>query len=156
WRLAILKQLGGDALAGRFRFMPLPRFDPNDAPTATWGGTMIGIRRGSPHKKEAWELIQRLYFDRQSVAARHAITGILPPIRTFWDDPLYHQPDPFFGGQKVDEELIRLADQIPPKYTTSATDFANLYLTQVLNRAVRYVEARGPKDRLEAACQQWL
>ena len=57
-------------------------------------------------------------FRISGVNARHEVTGILPPIRTFWNDAAYHKPDPYFGGQYVDEELIKLADQIPPKYTT--------------------------------------
>jgi arabinosaccharide transport system substrate-binding protein len=156
WRLALIKRLGGDTLASKLRFMPLPCFDPTDAPTATWGGTMIGILRSSTHKQEAWKLIEHLYFDRAGVNARHEVTGILPPIRTFWSDPVYHKPDPYFGGQHIDEELIKLADQIPPKYTTSANDLANLYLTQVLSKAVHFVEADGSGAGLEPACQRWL
>jgi arabinosaccharide transport system substrate-binding protein len=156
WRLAILKRFGGDALRGKLRFMALPRFDPADAPTATWGGTMIGILRASPRKAEAWKLIESLYFDRDAVAARHDVTGILPPIKSFWTDAAYHRPDAYFGGQRVDEKLIELAEQIPPRYVTPATDLAALYLTQVLAKAVHYVEAGGAVDGLEPSCQRWL
>jgi arabinooligosaccharide transport system substrate-binding protein len=156
WRLANLKRFGGEALRGRLRFMQLPRFDSTDPPTATWGGTMIGILRSSPNKEAAWRLIERLYFDRQSVEARHAVTGILPPITTFWDDPCFRQPDEYFGGQHVDEKLIELARLIPPRHVTPATNLAALYLMQVLHKATQYVEERGSGGGLEPACQAWL
>ena len=155
WRLGRFKQLGGEELRGKLRFMPLPRFDPTDAPTASWGGTMIAILRASPHKKEAWDLIEHLYFDRVGVEAQRQVTHILPPDKTMWDAPSYHQPDPYFGGQHVDELLIDMARQIPPHYVTPASNIASVYLQQVLHRANGYVKDHG-SDGLEAACQQWL
>jgi arabinosaccharide transport system substrate-binding protein len=155
WRMGLLKQFGGSAMKGKLRFMQLPRFDPADAPTASWGGTMIGILRSSKHKQEAWKLIEHLYFDRACVEARRSITQILPPVKTFWSDPSYHRPDDYFGGQYLDEKLIELAGQIPPRYATPATNLASFYLIQVLNKATKHVEEHGSAG-LEAACQHWL
>ncbi len=48
WRVELMRRYGhGDALRGKLRMMALPRFDSEDAPTSTWGGTMIGIPRGA-------------------------------------------------------------------------------------------------------------
>jgi len=48
--------------------MPLPRFDSEDAPTSTWGGTMIGIPRASNNPDLAWKLIKLLYLaDREAL-----------------------------------------------------------------------------------------
>ena len=38
----ILQTLRTD-LAGKLALIPLPKFEPSDSPTASWGGTMIGI-----------------------------------------------------------------------------------------------------------------
>ncbi len=46
WRAQSLRDYAPSA-RGRLRMMPLPRFDASDAPTSTWGGTMIGIPRGA-------------------------------------------------------------------------------------------------------------
>ncbi len=156
WRIGLLKEYGGDALSGRLRFMPLPRFDPTDAPTATWGGTMIAILRSSTHKEEAWKLIEHLYFDRAGVEARRTFTQILPPVKSMWQDPSYHQPDDYYGGQHVDEMLIELAGQIPPRFVTPASNIAGVYLQMVLTKAARRVERRQGTDGLEVACQGWL
>ena len=66
WRLTDIKHLV-PGLAGKMRFMELPRFDPTNAPTAPYGGTMIGILRSSKHKEQAWKLIEQLYFSRESL-----------------------------------------------------------------------------------------
>ena len=42
--------------------MPLPRFNTADAPTSTWGGTMIGVSRACKHPDDAWKLIEFLNF----------------------------------------------------------------------------------------------
>jgi ABC-type glycerol-3-phosphate transport system substrate-binding protein len=155
WRLPDLKRLGGDALRGDLRFMPLPRFDDADAPTATWGGTMIGILRSSPNKPQAWALIKQLYFDGPGVAARARETGIIPPIPELWNSPEYQQPNDYFGGQPVMQMLVALARQIPRTEITPATGLANVYLMQVLAKATRHAEQHGGAG-LEAACQHWL
>ena len=55
----------------------------------------------------------------------------------------------------IDQKLIELARQIPPRYVTPATGIANIYLTQVLSRATQAVNQSGSAG-LEAACQRWL
>ena len=157
WRLNDLKKHGGPGMAGKMRVMPLPVFDPaTDAPTATWGGTMMGILKSCPDPQRAWSLLEHLYFSPAALEARLAETDILPPVRDVWGAPHYHRPDPFFGGQRVYELLIDLADRIPVRYVSPATALANQYLTIVVTRAVRYCEQRGSADGLEPLVQLWL
>jgi ABC-type glycerol-3-phosphate transport system substrate-binding protein len=137
------------------RMRPLPIFEPKDAPTSTWGGTMLGILKSSKHKDEAWQLAQFLYFSREGIEARRRETDILPPVTSFWDDEYYQRPDPYFGGQKVDALYVELARQIPDRYVTPATPIASAILSVALHRACNYVKSNGT-DGLEAACQEWL
>ena len=117
--------------------------------------TMIAIVKTSRHKDEAWLLIERLCFSPEALAARRKGTHVLPPIPSAWDAPEYREPDPYFGGQHVDQQLIELARQVPRRYATPATTIAGHYLVQVLSSAIDYVEERGDAG-LERACQQWL
>jgi arabinosaccharide transport system substrate-binding protein len=154
WMLADVKQFAPD-VAGKLRMMPLPKFNADDARTASWGGTMIGITRGCPNPDAAWDLIETLYLDAAALKARQATTGILPPIREYWADPLYHAPEPFYGGQKIDELFITLADELPPTTMTAYTISAQTYLSIVLNRAVANVRHSGGAG-LEGDCREWL
>jgi arabinosaccharide transport system substrate-binding protein len=141
-------------LAGKLRMMPLPKFDPTDLQTSTWGGTMIGITKNSPHHDDAWRLIEFLYFSEVGLRARQRVTDILPPVIAQWDDPAYHQPDPFFGGQKVGELFVDLARQIPTRYMSPATPIAWTQLSVILNRATAYLEEHGEAG-LEERCRDW-
>lgn len=154
WRVADIRQWA-PGLPGKLRMMPLPVFGPNDSPTATWGGTMMGIPRSCPRPGQAWELLQYLYFSPEGLAARQEQTHILPPLPEAWQNPVYRERDAFFGGQPVDQEYIKLAEKIPPRRMTSATAMAQAELAYVQFRAVRYCESRGTEG-LEEACQVWL
>lgn len=98
---------------GRWRARPLPRFAAGGFRTASLGGTMIGITRACRHQDLAWELLQFLYFDRASLVKRYESTGILPPLRDVWADPVFDQPDPYFGGQRIGKLYQELAGELP-------------------------------------------
>lgn len=154
WEVGELKQYGKE-MAGKLHMIALPRFSPDDAATASHGGTMIGITRACHHPDLAWKLIETLYLDPGALQARQQWTGILPPIPQYWSNPAYHQPDPFYGGQKIDELYLSLARELPAQYVTSYTTTAQTLLSVILNRAVARVRDRGG-DGLETACRQWL
>jgi hypothetical protein len=157
WKAEDLR-LYAPSLAGKLRMMPLPRFDPSDAPTSTWGGTMIGIPRGisAAHVERAWRLIEFLYLDPPSQAGRStADTAIVPPLPERWNEPRWHRPDPYFGGQSVGTLYVHLAGEIPARVVTPTTPIAELELAAVLGRAVKYVEQHGNMG-LEEYCQRLL
>lgn len=154
WKVGYLRTFAAQ-VSGKVRMMPLPRFAPTDAPTSTWGGTMIAIPRRARDPDAAWELAKFLYLSREGLDARLRHTLIIPPLREQWDAPAYHTADPYFGGQKANELFVELADQIPPRYVTPFTALGTQSLATVLNRAVEYVEANGEAG-LEEAVQRWL
>ncbi len=154
WAVAFLKQ-NAPELAGRLAMMPLPRFDPDDAPTSTWGGTMIAIPRTCKNPDQAWKLLEFLYLSPPALEARRKFTDILPPVIQAWDDPSYHRPDPFFSNQPIGQLYASLAGKIPPRHVTSFTTLGTQALAGVLSRAVQHVNAHGA-DNLESACRQWL
>ena len=154
WRPMYLKRYT-PSLDGRLRLMPMPRFDPGDAPTATWGGTMFGIPRNSRDPEAAWKLIETLLLSNEAMVARRRHTSVLPPVVSDWDDPEYQSPDPFFGGQHVMSMYVDLARQVPVRYATPFTAVAQAELTDVLGKAMRAIEA-GRDAELDALCRQWL
>ena len=94
-------------LAGKVRMMPLPRFESGDAPTTTWGGTMVGICRSSPHPQEAWKLLEFLYLGPEAHRARLAAGDpVLPAVWQYWDDPAYHAPEPVFRQEAERRRFI--------------------------------------------------
>lgn len=142
-------------LAGKVRLMPLPRFDPTDAPTSTDGGTMIGITRRCPNPDQAWKLVEYLQFSPAGLEARERLTGILSPLMELWDQPIHHREDPFFGGQRIEELYVSLARQIPANHVAPETVIAQAELSVVLNRVIDYLENSGTAG-LQDECQRWL
>jgi arabinosaccharide transport system substrate-binding protein len=154
WRSVYIRTYASE-LSGKVAMMPLPIFESGDEPTATWGGTMMGIPRRCRDPEESWKLLKFLYTTPQSLEARVRFTHIIPPMREQWADALYHQADPFYGGQKVDELYIQLADRIPNRYVTPFTPMAVQSLSFALGRAVGHVEDYGEAG-LREVCQAYL
>jgi arabinosaccharide transport system substrate-binding protein len=155
WRVTYVKRFSPN-LVGKMRMMPLPIFEPGDKRTASWGGTMIGITKGCENPKEAWRMIEKLYFSKEGLASRRKFSDVIPPVISLWDDPVYHQPDPYFGGQMANELFIELAREIPLRYVTPATGLAQTQLNAVLAKATDYIRERGNADGLEAVIGPWL
>ncbi len=158
WRLSDLR-LYAPGLAGTLRMMPLPRFetvdragrhvpDVSDAPTSTWGGTMIGITRSCKRPDDAWKLIEFLDFSEAGLESRAMDANSLPPLRDHWDRTFFHQPDPMFGGQKTFELYIELADQVPPRHESWSSTLGRYGLGYALNQCVAYLDKGGSPDGL--------
>ncbi len=156
WRVGELREFAPE-LSGKLAMIPLPRFDATDAPTSTWGGTMIGIPRKCRQPDRAWDLLTFLYFSPEGLAARRAYTNIVSPMTDTWAT---HEggahPDTYFGGQDVQALYVSLAPHIPRRYVTPFDTLAGGQLTVVLRRAIEYVRERGNADGLEDACRGWL
>ena len=155
WRVTDLRSNAPAELAGKLALMPLPRFEPSDARTSTWGGTMLGIPRRCKDPAASWRLLKFLALSDEGIAARQARTDILPPTRAHWSDPFYRRPDPFFVGRPPGAVFADLAGEIPPRQVTPFTIVATEALGMVLDRSVRHFERHG-EDGWARACQGWL
>ena len=155
WRAGFMKEHIPEA-AGKIAMMPLPIFDPGDAPTASWGGTMIGIPRNCKDPAASWKLIEMLYLDHDAIDYRRKTNGILPPIKAYWSDPIYQQRDPFYAGnQKANQLFISLANQLPTLYTSQFTAIAQGMLSDVLGKTVSRIDD-AETDHLDQDIQSWL
>lgn len=156
WRAHHLRAYAGSSLGGKLRMMPLPRFDPTDAPTSTWSGTMIGIPKATKNPDAAWKLVEFLCFSDEGLEARARGGGILPPLRDYWDKPFLHESDPLYGGQRTMELYIALADQIPPRHAHWATPLATQALGFALHQGKSYLNGGRPIEGLQAYMQSQL
>jgi ABC-type glycerol-3-phosphate transport system substrate-binding protein len=153
WRAGYIP-VNAPELAGKVAMMPLPRFDPTDSPTATRGGTMMAIPRQARDPEASWQLMKFLLFTPEGMAARLKHTATLPPQIDAWADPIWHHPDAFYGGQKVGELYISLAEQLPARYVTPFSSYSQQALTLLVGRAVADIESTDGTD-LEAKLAGW-
>jgi len=131
------------AMAGKIRLMPLPAWEPGGRRTSVMGGSNIGINKRSPYVEECWEIIKILYTSAGGAEKIWQTTNILSPVKTLWDEPFYHEPDPFVGGQRAGSLYIEQAPYVPerPSSPYKNTAYGQVSAAAIALRA--YAERNG-------------
>ena len=141
-------------LAGKLRLMPMPAWERGGLRTTTYGGTMLGIPKATKDFEAAWRFAKRLYLDPETHASFFRGTNIIPPVRTSWSHPVFSQPDPYFGGQRVGKLYIEQAGNIPMRTSSPYNNFALDRVSDALLKLIDIAErdqVSDPAQLLEAA-----
>ena len=139
-------------LAGKIKLMPLPAWTPGGRRTSVFGGTMIGIPKRADFAR-AWPFVKYLYTSREVARALYRSVDIITPMREFWSDPIYDQPDSYFCGQASGRLFIGLAGQVPLRTSSSFKPDAATAVNNALIRLKRYAEANGVFDETALQAQ---
>jgi arabinosaccharide transport system substrate-binding protein len=118
------------SLSGRVRLMPLPAWESGGRRTSVMGGTMLGITRTSAHFDTAWKFARELYLSRRLAEDLFRENHIISPVVAHWELPFYHQPTPFFGGQRSGTMFIEAAPSVPRR---SSSPFNTMALQELCN-----------------------
>ena len=102
-------------LAGKIKLMPLPAWTKGGRRTTVMGGTMLGIPKQAKNFASAWRYAKHLYLSTETARELFRKTGIISPVKQHWTDPVYHQPSPYFSGQRNGELYITAAPDVPPR-----------------------------------------
>lgn len=130
-------------LAGKMALMPLPAWEKGGRRTSTIGGTGVAITKNSAQPELAWQLVKKLYLDKQSLGARFAKSNIIPSFVPAWQAPELDAPNSYYSGQKLGTLYAALAPDVP---ATSASPFQSLAeqkIDEVYAHGTDYVRARG-------------
>ncbi len=106
------------SLEGKVKLIPLPAWEPGGTRTSVWGGSMLGIAKTSSKQDEAWEFAKHLYLSEELALDLYRSGDIITPIREHWDNPVFAEPDAYFGGQRKGLMYIELADSVPNRPAT--------------------------------------
>lgn len=153
WRVAYLRS--DPSLLGRLAMMPLPRFAPGDARTASWGGTMVAIPKNCRDPAASWELLRFLQLSPEALYARQYYSSILPTVTSAWDDKVWDRPDPLFGGQAIGRLYAQLARELPVQRTGPYSTLLSQAIAAISASAQERLESSGP-DGLEEFCHEEL
>ncbi|MCL6613376.1 MAG: extracellular solute-binding protein [Firmicutes bacterium] len=141
-----------------WRAMPLPTFPGSKVRTGVWGGSAMAISKATKNPKLAFDIATYLYWDPEVMPKHWELTGILPPIKSLWSMPLFHEPDPWLGGQKFGELLMELAPDIPAIFNNNHTGGAsgamnNEFIPKLLRGEWKTVEEiKKALDAIEKDC----
>ena len=155
WRVKYL-ELAAPELAGKLALMPLPKFEPGDAPTAVWGGTMLAIPRGVRDPDAAWDLLKFVASDPLVLAAERRASSVLPPLPGVWEQPAYQRGDSYFGGQAVNALYAELAAQTRPEPTTPLRLATYGHLAALVSHSTSSLDAGGTVENLRATLPAWI
>lgn len=97
----------------QFRVRDLPQYKTGGPRTSTWGGSFMAITKLPKNQDQLYQVIEYMLYDPSSMIARYRDTGLIPPLSTVWNDPVFGQPDSRFGGQKLTELQTELATEMP-------------------------------------------
>ena len=98
-------------LQDRWMTAPIPGFVKGTPGVSLAGGASLVLFRSSPHKKEAWKLIEFLSEPEQQVAF-YRLTGDLPPRVEAWGDTLLVN-DPHLRAFRHQLEYVVPTPKIP-------------------------------------------
>jgi len=127
-------------LAGKIKLMPLPAFEPGGRRTSMHGGSMVGINKRSDYIEECWEILQSLLFSAELAEQSWRQANLLSPMKTLWNEPFYHEPDPFCGGQPVGTLYIEAAPDMPFAASSPYAGMTQGYLANAAMALRSYAE----------------
>lgn len=124
-------------MAGTLEIIPLPAFEPGGRRVSVWGGTMLGIPKTSQNIDAAWAAAETLYFDSDFARELYRVGDIITPIKTYWSDPVFDEPDPFFRGQAKGRLYIDHIADVPPR---NASPFNQTAVLRVADAAMALID----------------
>jgi lactose/L-arabinose transport system substrate-binding protein len=120
WMGTFLKSWLAPKTAGDWGVIPLPSFTPNGSHYANDGGSAISITKSASNPDAAWAYIQYHLGRADTQSTMYKQTDIFPALESAWRSPYIHQPDPYYGNQKVRELFVGAAQHIPRAYVYSS------------------------------------
>lgn len=130
-------------LKGKMKVMPIPAWTRGGRRTSVWGGTMLGITKTAPNQNELWEVAKKLYLSPELAKALYKEGDIISPVRGFWSDPIYDEPDPYYSGQKKGRAYVDLAPDVPLRTSSPYNLLAKLRVQTATIALGAYADSSG-------------
>jgi lactose/L-arabinose transport system substrate-binding protein len=116
WMGGFLKGWIAPAAVGNWGVALMPAFTAGGNRSASGGGSSYYIPETSTNPTAAWALIKFLDLDGANNAAIYANMDIFPAYYPAYEDPVFQEPDPYFGGQMVRAFFADVARHSPPNH----------------------------------------
>lgn len=136
---------------GKWGVAPIPGWREGYAAPTNWGGSSWVVPKYTRNKAAALAFV-RYMSSRRAVLVMMRDTGIFPARSDAYDDPIFDEPDEYFGGQLVyrffAEQAVKPIHEVPSPYMLTAqrllNEAMNAYLSGRISaaRALREAEQR--------------
>jgi arabinosaccharide transport system substrate-binding protein len=140
-------------LKGKIYLRALPVMNPGDARSAGIGGTGTAVTLQSDNVDFCVDLLGHLKLTKEANIRFWTYAQFDPPRWDVWDAPELQAPDPYFGGEKVFDMLLRYKDNIPsPNYGDLSAAAQDVVMNNVMYNAL--IEKQNPAAVLKAAADE--
>ncbi len=122
---------------------------PGGVGVKNWGGSFLCIPSQSQNQEAAWDFVKYMLCTAEGQNAMFQAVDYFPAYIPAYDDPIYDEEDPYFGGEKTKALWVELAKQLTPVYTTQMDVTAEGQIFTSVNQGLQEgLDAEGIRDLL--------
>ena len=138
--------------------MPLPAWEKGGLRTSVLGGTMLTIPKRAPDFQRSWAFAKYLYLSPELARSLYRTVGIITPVRAYWTDPVFDEPNPYFCNQPSGRLYIQAAASVPMRTSSPYKPQAATAVGDALIRLRHFAERGNTYDQaaLETQAHQEL
>jgi multiple sugar transport system substrate-binding protein len=104
WFGGMLKSWIDPEGGGNWGVIPIP-----EDPLQNWGGSFLAIPEQSKNKEAAWAFIEYALANADAQNRMFVAVDYFPAYMPAWDNPLYAEADPYFGGENTRQLWVKIA-----------------------------------------------
>ncbi|MFI6496240.1 ABC transporter substrate-binding protein [Nonomuraea typhae] len=139
-------------LSGKFGVIPLPAFDAGGSRTSANGGSALSITAQTKNQQTAWAFMDWLLAGKERQVSMMRTEALFPAYLPALADPLFDEPQPYFGGQKVNRLFADQVTKIPPVELTGDDKQAEELLKKAVSASL--LNGEDPKTVLDGVAEQ--
>lgn len=99
--------------AGNWGVALMPAWEEGGTRASMSGGSTYFIPADSSNPEAAWAFIEHVNLDVDNQVAQYAYSDYFPALTTTYSDPLFSEPDPYFGDQATRKVYSDVAANVP-------------------------------------------
>lgn len=134
WQSQNIKDNAAAWTHGEWGVFRLPAFRPGGLRNSNFGGSVLVVPEGATQPEAAADFIEYALCTVPGQIEQFEKFGLFPAFLPAHDHPYFAEPDPFFGGQKVNALFARDFEEVPPLVRTQDWTEAERLLRQSLAR----------------------
>ncbi len=116
WMGNFLKTWIAPDLAGKWGVVPMPAYTPGGIRASNQGGSAYFIPQGAKNPEAAWAFIEFVNLNTANQVAQFVYSDYFPANQATYSDPVFQEPDPYFGGQATRLVFAEAARNVPIAY----------------------------------------
>ena len=122
WAMAFIRPAAPET-EGKWRVFKLPAIEKGGRRSSLNGGSAVFVTEQSKNKDAALAFVEFMMTTPQALVTGWQKNSVFPAYLPVFDDPVFNQPDPVYGGQPAAKVFAGVLPEIPPMtYTTKYLD----------------------------------